>query len=643
MRFTRLSLAAVYLSIATLTNPVWATTIAPVSQPKPIPIACYIQIMEKNSDNYIWVDRLITSELAAGNFNRVMQLIPVLKLTTLQQLNIRSAIIRQAIAKNRIDVIETNISQVVQLNSQYAREQPAYANSIDFWSLPLSLAQALIAADTPGDRLRQRQASGVVLLKYVETTLPQASANNSIGTQSNSFPAPEVEIIYNSPLLIQIADLYIRADRLAEAIVILQKFQKYPVTIKKIENPGFSSYLLARSYLQAKQPKIALKLLTTSHQQATSLTNLERQISLLVAIAKTYRAAGKPELAIQVLQQSVQIATKSSDVNLTALSLALLSNTASELGEIQLTNNLANRSIQLVKQVPRQEQSIVWLGIANHLKKPAQREQLVTVLKNYQNLATSQTRTTILRNIFQQWLKVAEYERAIPVARELINIAKKNSDAQALTDIINPYVEGNLSSKARPILPEFVVAVQSLTPLASRQFDDDQLNESKSALLGQITRIYLELRQLDLAISFAKIANDSSFNLTRQIVIWLADKQQFEQALIIVRSLPVKVQLTARERELNPTASYRSIRSGVLDSLIKSAIQQGKLDFAQKLVAELADPNYKFTSSIDLATAYLFTQNNPIAANRILKTLKPKPIYQRAVDDLHQLANCAID
>ena len=147
MRFIPLNLAVVYLSIATLSNPVWATTIEPISKTKPIPIACYIRSLATKRDHPISIDSGLNYELKAGNFDRVLQLIVALKLSTVQQLHIRAAIIRQAITNNRNDIIDAAVPQIVQLNSQVTRERPAYLGSIDFWNLPLSLAQDLIKAD----------------------------------------------------------------------------------------------------------------------------------------------------------------------------------------------------------------------------------------------------------------------------------------------------------------------------------------------------------------------------------------------------------------------------------------------------------------------------------------------------------------
>ena len=274
-------------------------------------------------------------------------------------------------------------------------------------------------------------------------------------------------------LSIELADNYIKIDspeerlhqRVAEAIQLLQQVRQQTNTIKDPVARAFISYLLAQSYFRAKQPQIGLELIATSRQQTTDLAELDRQqITLLVAIAKTYHTAGKPELALQVLQQGAQIVTKSSDVNLAALSLALLSNTASELGQTQLASDLFAQSIRSAKKVPNKERFTIWLGIATHFEKTAQREQLATVLQQYQNLANRQTSTTVLRNIFRQWMQVEDFNQAAPVARQLIKIAKQNRDDRALADIIDPYLERGVSKKMQPIFARIYRSRCSLYP-----------------------------------------------------------------------------------------------------------------------------------------------------------------------------------
>jgi hypothetical protein len=649
MKYISLNLALVYLNIAIVTNPAWSTTVDPISKIKPIPIACYLQAVDNKNDNPGWIDSGFEREIKAGNFDRVFQLRSTLKFTTIQKLRIQSAIIRSAITNNRNDIIDDSIPQIVQLNSQLARENTNYLN--ESWSLPLNLAQDLIKADRP--------TQGMKLLKYVETISPQISGDDLFDLYSDSdrediFPAPNHDTLFRSPLqlrlLIKIADNYTKIDspgeilrqRSAEAISLLQQVQQQTNKIKNPEERAFIAYLLAQSYLRLKQPQIALDLIANSRQQIASSTDLDRQIALLVAIAKTYQTSGKPDLALQVLQQSTQIATKSNDINLAALSLALISSTASELGQQQLGTNLFKQSIKLAPQVPKQYRYTIWLGIATHFKKLAQREQLATVLQQYQNLANRQTRTTVLRNIFRQWMAVKDFKRAILVASQLIKVAKQNRDDQALTDIIDPYLNANLVREIQPILPEFIIAVKSLPKSTLKSFRDRQLNAHKFTLLSQIDRIYLELDQIELALTFAKTADNSIFEMTRNMIIWLAEKQEFDRALTLARSLPTQVRLTAEQQQFY-TDSTLDIRSSALADVIQSAIRQDKLDFAQKLIAELTDSTIRFTSSIQLAEVYLFKQNNPTTANSILTTVKPTPVHQKYVANLQQLVNCAIN
>jgi hypothetical protein len=168
MKYIPLSLALVYLSIAAATNPAWATTVDPISKTKPIPISCYIQAVDTKKDNPGWIDSGFYREIKSGNFDRVSQFQSALKFKTIQKLRIQSAIIQSAITNNRNDIIDTSILQIVQLNSQLARENPAYLS--ESWRSPLNLAQDLIKAD----RLKQ----GIILLKYVETISPQISGND---------------------------------------------------------------------------------------------------------------------------------------------------------------------------------------------------------------------------------------------------------------------------------------------------------------------------------------------------------------------------------------------------------------------------------------------------------------------------------
>jgi Tetratricopeptide repeat len=475
----------------------------------------------------------------------------------------------------------------------------------------------------------------------------------SDGDREDAFPAPNYDTVFRSPLkfrlLIKIADNYIKLDspaerprqRFAEATRLLQQVQEQTNKIKNPEERAFASYLLAQSYLSLKQPQKAIDLIADSRQQIVNSTDLDRQIALLVAIAKTYQTAGKPDLALQVLNQSTQIATKSNDVNMAALSLALISSTANELGQKQLATNLFEQSIKLAKQVPSQDRYTIWLGIATHFKKPAQREQLATVLQQYQNLANRQTRTTVLRNIFRQWMAVADFKRSIPVASQLIKIAKQNRDDQALTDIIDLYQSTKFVREIQPILPEFIAAVQSLPTLTPKSFRDRQLNAHKSTLLSQIDRVYLELGQIDMALTFAKTADNSIFEMTRNIVSWLAEKQEFDRALTLARSLPQQVVLTAEQQQFT-TDSTIDIRSSALADVIQSAIRQDKLDLAQNLISELTDLTIRARSSIELAEAYLFNKNDPTTANRILTTVKPTELYQKYVENLQQLTNCAM-
>ncbi len=647
MKYSSLSLVLVYLSIATVTNPAWATT-DPISKTKPIPVACYIQAVDTKNDNPGWIDSAFDRELKSGNFDRVFQLQSALKFKTIQKLRIQSAIIRSAITNNRNDIIDASIPQLVQINSQLARENPAYLS--ESWSLPLTLAQDLIKAE----HLKQ----GIVLLKYVETISPQIPGNalfdpSSSGDREDAFPSPIGETFLRSPLqlrlLLKIADNYIQLDSpkdklsqgAAEAIPLLQQVRQQTTKIDNPEERAFISYLLAQSYIRLKQPQKAIDLIADSRQQIVNSTDRDRQIALLVAIAKSYQLAGKPDLALQVLQQSAQLATKYSDVNLAALSLALISSTASELGQKQLATDLFQQSIKLAKQVPSKDRYTIWLGITTHLKKPAQREQLVTVLQQYQNLANRQTRTTVLRNIFRQWMEVKDFKRAIPIASQLIKIAKQNRDDQALTDIIDLYQSTKFVREIQPILPEFIAAVQSLPTLTPKTFRDRQLNAHKSTLLGQIDRVYLELGQIDMALAFAKTADDSTFEITRNIVSWLAEKQEFDRALTLARSLPTQVRLNAEQQQFS-TDSTLDIRSIALANLIQSAIRQDKLDLAQKLTAEISDLTIQSTSSIELAEAYLFKKNDPTPANRILITVKPTAIYQKYVGNLQKFTNCAI-
>ena len=187
--------------------------------------------------------------------------------------------------------------------------------------------------------------------------------------------------------------------------------------------------------------------------------------------------------------------------------------------------------------------------------------------------------------------------------------------------------------------------MQSLPTVTPKSFRDRQLNAHKLMLLSQIDRVYLELGQLDLALSFAKTADaEPSFGMTMAIITWLAEKQQLERALNIARSLPEQALLTAEERQYYPASTTnRIIRSSALASIIGSAIRQDKLDFAQKLISELADPTIHVVSSIELAEAYLFKQNDPTTANRILKTVKPTTIYQKYVENIQQFTNCAMN
>ncbi len=648
MKYIPLSLALTYLGIATVTNPVWATTVDPISKTKPIPISCYIQAVDTKNDNPGWIDSGFDREIKSGNFDRVFQLQSALKFKTIQKLRIQSAIIRSAITNNRNDIIDTSIPQVIQINSQLARENPTYLS--ESWILPLNLAQDLIKAG----RLEQ----GIVLLKYVETISPQISGDDlfdpySGGDRDDAFPAPNNDTFFRSPLqlrlLIKIADNYIQIDspekrirqRVADAIPLLQQVQQQTNKIKNPEERAFVTYLLAQSYFRLKQPQKALDLIANSRQQIANSTDLDRQIALLVAIAKTYQTAGKPDLALQVLQQSTQITIKSNDVNMAAVSLALLSSTAIELGQTQLASDLFKQSIRLATKVPSQDRYIIWLGIASHFKKPIDREKLATVLQQYQNLANRQTRTTVLRNVFRQWMAVEDFNRAIPVARQLIKIAKQNRDDQALTDIIDPYLERGMSKKMQPILPEFIAAVQSLPTVAPKSFRDRQLNAHKFTLLSQIDRVYLELGQIDMALIFAKTADNSIFGMTRNIISWFAEKQEFDRALSIARSLPTQVRLTAEQQQYS-TDSTLDIRASALASIIQSAIRQDKLDLAQKLIPELSDPTIQSTSSIELAEAYLFKKTDPTTANRILATVKPTELYQKYVKNLQQLTNCAM-
>jgi tetratricopeptide (TPR) repeat protein len=641
MKYIPLNLALVYLIIAAVTNPACATTVDPISTTKPIPIACYIKAVDTKNDNPGWIDNEFDREIKAGNLDRVFQLQSALKFKPIQKLRIQSAIIRSAITNNRNDIIDASITQIVQLNSQLTRENPAYLS--ESWSLPLNLAQDLIKAG----RLKQ----GIVLLKYVETISPQISGNDlfdpySGGDREDAFPAPNNDTFFRSPLqlrlLIKIADNYIKIERIAEASPLLQQVQQQTNKLKNPEERAFTSYLLAQSYLRLQQPQIALDLIVNSREQIANSTDIDRQIALLVAIAKTYQTAGKSELALQVVQQSTQIATKSNDINFAASSLALISSTASELGQMQLATNLFKQSTKLAKQVPNQDRYTIWLGIATHFKQPAQREQLATVLQQYQNLANRQTRTTVFRNVFRQWMAVKDFKRAIPVARQLIKIAKQNGDDQALTDIIDLYyLNANVAREIQPILPEFIAAVQSLPTVDPKSFRDRQLNAHKFTLLSQIDRVYLELGQIDLALTFAKTADNSIFEMTRNIISWLAEKQEFDRALTLARSLPTQVRLTAEQQQFS-TDSTLDIRSSALADVIRSAIRQDKLNLAQKLIPELSDPNIRAVSSMELAEAYLFKKNDPTTANRILTTVKPTAVYQKYVENLQQLTNCAM-
>jgi tetratricopeptide (TPR) repeat protein len=320
MRYIPLSLALIYLTMTTVTTSVWAKPVEPSSKTKPIPIACYLQAAGIQNDNPLKMNNVLNRELASGNFDRVFQLIPALKFNTTSELNVHSAIIRQAITNNRDDIIDATLPQIVRLNSQLDREDKTYLRPSSSWHISLSLARDLIKSG--------RTKSGITLLKYVETITSQESAMNMLGSQSTAFPAPDNEIIYIHPILIEIADNYSKADRITDAIRLLQKFQRSSVKSKKTGTIALDSYLLAQSYLQAKQPQIALKLIATSRQQATNVPDVDRQIALLVAISKFYRSLGKPKLSLRVLQQSIQIATKSQDANLAGLSLALLSSTA---------------------------------------------------------------------------------------------------------------------------------------------------------------------------------------------------------------------------------------------------------------------------------------------------------------------------
>ena len=635
MRYIPLSLALIYLSITTVSNPVWATTVDPIAKIKPIPIACYIQAAGIQNDNPFKMNNVLERELAAGNFDRVQQLLPALKFNTSSELNIRAAIIRQAITNNRDDIIDITIPQIVQLNSQIYRDDKAYLRSRSSWYIPLSLARNLIEAG--------RIKAGISLLKYVETIASQESAINMLGSQSTTFPAPDNEIIYIHPILIQIADNYSKANRINDSIELLQEFQRSAVKPKKLGTIAFDLYLLAQSYLQAKQPQMALKLIATSRQQVTNFTDADRQVALLIAISQFYRSVGKPELSLQVLQQSIQIATKSKDANLAALSLALLSSTVNELGQTQLAEDLFKQSIKLAKKIAKKEQYSIWLGIADRFKQPAQRKQLATILQQYQNLATDQTHTTVLRNILRQWLTVKEFDRANSVASQLIKIANQNHDSQILIDVIQPYLEGGFDRQILPILPAFISAVQSLPQLSPQSSTNRQLNGRRNGLFNSIALIYLRSGQVNLALSWADLTVDLTVGMKLEIITWLVDKKEFNRALKIARSLPERIPEPEAERQFRPDAKIDIIiRSNALATIIQSAINQDKLDFAQKLIPELIDPTLRSTNSIELARAYLFDFNDPITSNRILKTVQPPAIYQKYVKILQDIANCAM-
>ncbi len=634
MRYIPLSLALIYLSIAAVANPVWATTVDPISKPKPISIACYIQAAGIKDDNPFKMNNILERELASGNFDRVLQLIPAFKFNTFSELNIRAAVIRQAITSNRNDIIDATLPQIVRLNSQLDREDKAYLQANNSWNIPLSLAQDLIKSG--------RTKSAISLLNHVETIALQESVINILGSQSTIFPAPDNEIIYIHPILIQIADHYSKADRVNDSIRLLRKFQR-AVKPRKTGTLAFDSYLLAQSYLQAKQPQMALKLIATSRQQVTNFTDTDRQVSLLVAISKFYRSIGKSELSLQVLQQSIQIATKSPDTNLAALSLALLSSTANEFEQTQLAEELFKQSIQLAKKIAKNEQDPIWLGIADRFKQPAQRKQMTIILQQYQNSATDQTHTTVLLNILRQWLVVKEFDRANLVASQLIKIANQNHDSQILIDTIQPYLEGGFDRQILPIFPEFISAVQSLPQLSPTSSANRQLNGRRAGLFNTIALIYLRSGRVNLALSLANNTADLTVVMKTEIITWLVDTKEFDLALKIARSLPERVPQPEAERQFHPDPKIDIvIRSNALATIIQSAIRQDKLDLAQKLIPELVDPTIRSINSIELARAYLFNRHDPITANRILKTVQPTAMYQKYVENLQSIANCAM-
>jgi tetratricopeptide (TPR) repeat protein len=278
MKYIPLSLALAYLSTAAVTNQVWATTVDPVSKTKPIPITCYLHAVDTKNDNPGLIDSELDREIKSGNFDRFAQLQSALKFKTSQRLRVYSAIIRSAITNNRNDIIDANIPQIVQINSQLARENPTYLS--ESWRLPLNLAQDLIKAD----RLKQ----GLALLKYVETISPQISGDDlfdpySGGEREDAFSAPNNDTFFRSPLqlrlLIKIADNYIQIGRFSEAIPLLQQVQQQTNNIKNTEERAFILYLLAQSYLRLKQPQIALDLIDNSRQQIANSTDLDRQIA----------------------------------------------------------------------------------------------------------------------------------------------------------------------------------------------------------------------------------------------------------------------------------------------------------------------------------------------------------------------------
>jgi hypothetical protein len=243
----------------------------------------------------------------------------------------------------------------------------------------------------------------------------------------------------------------------------------------------------------------------------------------------------------------------------------------------------------------------------------------------------------------RQWLAVKDFDRANLVANQLIKIANQNHDSQILIDIIQPYLEGGFDRQILPILPEFISAVQSLPQLSPKLAANRQLNGRRTGLFNSIAFIYLRSGQVDLALSWADRTADLTVGMKMEIITWLVDKKEFDLAVKIARSLPERIPEPEAERQFHPDTKIDIIiRSNALAAIIQSAIRQDKLDFAQKLIPELTDPTIRSTNSIELARAYLFDLSDPITANRILKTVQPTAIYQKYVENLQDIANCAI-